>query len=190
MVLAVGRLVEKKGFDVLLKAMAGVQEELRAPIAVVGDGPLRQELADSASRLGLRVNFLGAQPHERVRMLMADATVVVVPSRTAASGDAEGLPNVVVEAMASACPVIATRHAGIPEVVSDGTTGLLVPENDVGSLGRALTALLSDDVLQLSMGLSARATVEGRFALASQMEKLESLYDRVVVHLRSDKTKF
>lgn len=179
-VLAVGRLVEKKGFDVLINAMAGVSAEARVPIVIVGTGPEGTKLAELAEVRRVNVEFLGAQAHREVRRLMNEATVVVVPSRTAGSGDSEGLPNVLLEAMATGCPVVATRHAGIPEVVVDGETGLLVDENNFPALGRALDVLLTNPDARTRLSAAATRLVEERFALSRQMDKLERLYDRVI----------
>ncbi|HVQ09969.1 MAG TPA: glycosyltransferase, partial [Allosphingosinicella sp.] len=128
LVLHVGRLVEKKGTAVLIEATAGIEG---ARLIVIGDGPLRGALERQA---GPSVRFLGALPSDEVASWMRRASALAAPSLTAADGDAEGLPNVVVEAAASGLPVVATRHSGIPEAIIDGETGLLVPEGDSAAL--------------------------------------------------------
>lgn len=168
LVLHVGRLVEKKGTAVLIEAMAGLPE---ARLAVIGDGPLRGALERQA---GPAVQFLGARPPEEVAQWMRRAAVLAAPSLTAADGDAEGLPNVVVEAAASGLPVVATRHSGIPEAVENGKTGFLVAEGDAGALAGGLAAALGAGP---AMGAAARRLAEERFDRVRLSERLERIYD-------------
>jgi colanic acid/amylovoran biosynthesis glycosyltransferase len=169
LVLHVGRLVEKKGTRVLIDALAGLPD---ARLVVIGDGPLRAGLE---RRAGPQVQFLGALPSDEVAQWMRRASVLAAPSLTAADGDSEGLPNVVVEAAASALPVVATDHSGIPEAVEDGSTGFLVPEGDAGALAGALATALGAGP---AMGRAARALAEARFDRVRLSERLERLYDR------------
>ncbi len=163
--LAVGRLVEKKGFAVLLDALA----RLRAPahLRIVGDGPLRAELERSiaARALGDRVTLTGPVTHHALPGTYAAAHVVVVPSVKDAAGDRDGLPNVVLEAMASGRPVVASDIAAIPSAVRDGHTGVLVPPSDPAALARALDRLSLNPPLRARMGDVARALVEREFEL-------------------------
>ncbi len=176
LVLHVGRLVEKKGTKVLIEAMAGIAG---AKLAIIGDGPLRAALERQARELGDRVRFLGALRSDDVAHWMRRASVLAAPSVTAADGDAEGLPNVVVEAAASGLPVVGTRHSGIPEAVDDGGTGFLVPEGDVGALAARLADLLGSDARRSAMGLAARRLAEGKFSRQVLTARLESIYDEV-----------
>jgi glycosyltransferase involved in cell wall biosynthesis len=175
-VLHVGRLVEKKGTATLLRAFA---ELGRGTLVVIGDGPLRASLERLAGELGLgaRVRFLGAQPPDAVAEWMRRAALLAAPSLTARDGDAEGLPNVVVEAAASGLAVVASDHEGIPEAVKDGTTGLLVPEGDVEALAARMGALLGSAETRRAMGAAGRALAEDKFDMAAQMHTLEALYD-------------
>jgi glycosyltransferase involved in cell wall biosynthesis len=150
-VLAVGRLERKKGFDVLLRAAALARRELEAKgvelaVAILGDGPERRRLASLASSLGLEGALVmpGRVPNERVRDEMARCRVVAAPSVRGPRGDLDGLPNVVLEAMASARAVAGSRLSGIPEAVADGVTGLLTRPGDPGELARALVSLALD----------------------------------------------
>lgn len=176
-ILYVGRLVEKKGLRTLLRAFAIVrQARPSAELVIVGEGPLRSELERMA---GESVRFLGSQPQAVVADRMRRATVLAAPSVTARDGDAEGLPNVIVEAAASALPAVGTRHEGIPEAIVEGETGFLVPEGDAGALADRLGTLIGDRDLRDRMGAAARALAQTRFDFARQMRRLEEIYDAV-----------
>lgn len=182
LILHVGRLVEKKGTADLLAAMARIVPHAPAArLVIVGDGPLRPVLERQLRQSGLtgRIDLIGAQSAEQVAIWLARAAIVAVPSKTAQDGDSEGLPNVTLEAMAAGCPVVATRHMGLPEAVKDGQTGLLVREGAVGALGDALLSLLAYPRRAAAMGEAGRALVERDFCQARQMDRLESLYDHV-----------
>jgi glycosyltransferase involved in cell wall biosynthesis len=147
-----------------------------ARLVVIGDGPLRSALE---RRAGAAVQFLGALPTGEVAQWMRRAAVLAAPSLTAADGDAEGLPNVVVEAAASGLPVVATRHSGIPEAVEDGKTGFLVPEGDAAALGARLGELLGSEALRREMAAKARRLAEEKFDRARLTERLERIYDEL-----------
>lgn len=175
----VARLVEKKGTRYLLDAFGQVhQKHPDILLDVIGDGPLRAELEAQAVDLGISksVRFLGVQPHDKVRSTLQGASALVLPSVTAASGDAEGLGIVLLEASATGVPVIGTYHGGIPEAVEEGKTGLLVPERDVHALALALDTLVSDASLQQRMGLAAREFARTRFDIHRQSAELEGHY--------------
>jgi glycosyltransferase involved in cell wall biosynthesis len=176
LILHVGRLVEKKGTAALLDAVARTED---SRLVVVGDGPLRPSLERRARRLGVeaRVRFTGALPPNDVLGWMQRAWLLAAPSVTAGDGDSEGLPTVLCEAAAAGLPVVATRHSGIPEVVSEGETGLLSPERDVGLLARNLSLLLASPRMRESMAGAARRRALDRFDLARQAERLEGYYD-------------
>lgn len=173
LILHVGRLVEKKGTAVLIEAVAGIEG---ARLVVIGDGPLKGALE---RRAGPSVRFLGRLTADEVAQWMRRASVLAAPSLTAADGDAEGLPNVVVEAAASGLPVVATLHSGIPEAVEDGKTGLLVPEGDCAALADRLAALLGSGDMRRAMGAAARSLAERRFDRAALTGRLERIYDEV-----------
>jgi colanic acid/amylovoran biosynthesis glycosyltransferase len=175
-VLHVGRLVEKKGTALLIRALAELPS---GKLAIIGDGPLRAGLERLTGELGLgaRVRFLGAQPPETVAAWMRRSALLAAPSLTARDGDAEGLPNVVVEAAASGLPVVGSDHEGIPEAVADGLSGFIVAEGEAGPLATRIAALLGDPALRRRMGAAGRALAEERFDLARQMRRLEQHYD-------------
>jgi len=176
-VLFVGRLVEKKGLETLLRAFATVRRlRPETSLVIVGDGPLRSKLEKLA---GESVRFLGRLDSNAVAEWMRQAAVLAAPSVTARDGDAEGLPNVVVEAAASALPVVGTDHGGIPEAVVDGETGFIVPEGDAERLAARLLTILDSDDLRGRMGAAARRLAEQSFDFARQMQRLEAIYDEV-----------
>lgn len=178
LVLFVGRLVEKKGCEYLLRAMRRVEEQMpEARLVVVGDGPLRESLQAEARGLR-RCEFVGAAAAEQVREWMRRAAVVAVPSVVAANGDTEGMCLVALEAQAMEVPVVAFRGPGI-EVV-DGETGLLVPERNAGALAEALVSLLRFESVAARMGAAGRARVERLFDLRRQTALLEDKYDEVL----------
>ena len=174
LILHVGRLVEKKGTKILIEALVRIAG---AKLVIIGDGPLRKTLERQAQELGNRVRFLGELPSDEVANWMRRASVLAAPSVTAPDGDAEGLPNVVVETAASGLPVVGTTHSGIPEAVEEGTTGFLVPEGDAGALAARLAELLGSESLRRDMGAAARRLAEHKFSRQRLTERLEAIYD-------------
>ena len=182
-ILAVGRLVPKKGFGVLLRAFARARaalarDGLEATLALVGDGPERPRLERAARELGLAesVRMTGALPTEDVRAEMDRANMLVVPSVPGARGDLDGLPNVVLEAMALARPVIGSHLSGIPEAVADGRTGLLVPPGDDETLARAMVRLARDRELASRLGTAGRELARERFSLGVSARALAAVF--------------
>ena len=179
-VLFVGRLTEKKGCDRLLHAMQQVQGALPAiHLVVIGDGEQLPALQALAETLQIRCSFLGPRPPVDVRHWMQRARVLCAPSITAANGDSEGLPTVIVEAHAMGLPVVAYRHAGIPEIVLDGITGLLSDEEDIGALAKGLLRYLTDQTFWNMSSEAALSQVQRHFDLADQTRKLEAIYEEV-----------
>jgi glycosyltransferase involved in cell wall biosynthesis len=178
----VARLVEKKGTRYLLEAAAILKARHRDfELHIVGDGPLRSELEHQAQSLGIdrHVRFHGFKPHAEVRRLLQGASALILPSVTAQNGDAEGLGIVLLEASATGVPVVATRHGGIPEAISEGHSGLLVPERDSDALAEAVDMLLTDSAKQMQMGESARRFVCEQFDIHKQSIQLETLYRQI-----------
>jgi glycosyltransferase involved in cell wall biosynthesis len=171
-VLSLGRLVPIKGTDVLIEAMSGSTE---AVLLVAGDGPERARLEPAARDRRVRARFLGAVETRRRAELLAAADAFALPSRVLPDGRHEGLPVALLEAMAAGLPVVATATGGIPEVVEDGVSGLLVPPDDPGALRGALERLASSPGLCRSLGDAARPIGEAR-----DWDALAPLYERLL----------
>jgi colanic acid/amylovoran biosynthesis glycosyltransferase len=180
-VLFVGRHVAKKGLGDLLEAMATVRRAVPdARLLLVGDGPDRRIHEARARELGVEAEFLGWRTPEEVGRFMAAARVLCVPSRRAENGDAEGLPTVILEALACGLPVVGTRHSGIPEAIGPGRGGLLADERDVQGLARHLTAVLGDDDLWRRLSAAGRDNARHNFDPRRQTAELEGFYDEVL----------
>jgi len=176
-VLFVGRLTEKKGLQYLIQAMERVQgTDPDVRLVVVGDGERRNALESDAARRLTNVDFLGFQPQDVVRDWMNRAMLLAVPSVTADSGNAEGLPMVVLEGQAMGLPVVGSEHAGIPEAVKHGETGFLVPEGDWEGLADYILRLSTDRSLCRTFGRNGRERVVRHFNLRTQAFALEELY--------------
>jgi glycosyltransferase involved in cell wall biosynthesis len=164
--LAVGRLDAIKGFEYLIDACAVLRQRGVAFVCeIVGEGPLRSAFERHIRDLGLgdRVLLRGALPQSEVRAAMRRAAVFAMPSVRTARGDQDGIPVVLMEAMAVGAPVVATAVSGIPELVHDGRTGLVVPERDARSLAAAVERLLCDAALARRLAHGARAMIEAEF---------------------------
>lgn len=178
-ILFLGRLVEKKGCIYLLEAFERVRSHLpEAELVIAGDGPERAKLAQHAASIGA-VRFVGAFTREQANTLLAEARVFCLPSITAESGDAEGLPLVILEAQASGVPVVTSARGGATEGILDGVTGYAFSECDVGLLAEQLTRLLTDDVLATQFSTAGPAFIAEKHDLYRQTEELEALYDAV-----------
>ncbi len=175
----IARLTEQKAHPVLFEAMAQNPALAQAHLVIVGDGELRGELQSRAAAEGLsaRAHFLGAR--RDLGDLLSAIDIFAMPSLW------EGLPLSMVLAMGAGLPVVATRIAGIPEVVQDGATGLLVAPNDSAALGMALARLVTDPALRASLGAAARAFVLPRFGVDGYVRSVTNLYDRLLSDHRS-----
>jgi colanic acid/amylovoran biosynthesis glycosyltransferase len=175
LILSVGQLKEKKGFGHLLEACRILAERgIAFECQIVGDGPLRDVLAARILRLdlGSRVSLLGALPHETVLDRYREATVFALPCVTGPDGDRDGIPNVILEAMAMGLPVVSTAHSGIPEAVEHGASGLLVPPGDEEALAQALARLIDDPALRERLGRRGRERVRELFDVDANARRL------------------
>ncbi|MBA3583171.1 MAG: glycosyltransferase family 4 protein [Gemmatimonadetes bacterium] len=179
--LCIGRLSPEKGFDLAVEAFSGVADRYpSARMVLAGDGPDRMALEQRTERLGLaeRVMFRGMIPPGRVAEILNEATVVVVPSRR------EGLGLSAVEAALMARPVVAAEIGGLPEVVLDGRTGLLVRPEDPTSIARAVISLLDDPRRATELGDAARRRALHRFTLARCVDDYDGIYHRLAAASR------
>lgn len=180
-VLFVGRLVEKKGCQYLIQAMNQVQTvRPDVELVIIGDGPQRSPLEELAKRSLHRYRFLGAQPSAVVQQWMNRASVLCAPSITTASGESEGLPIVILEAMAMRLPVVGSIHAGIPEAVIHRETGLLTKEKDWQAIAQGISTLLQNSQLRDQVTTAARQRVEHLFNLKTNTALLERCYDSFI----------
>ena len=177
-VLCVARLVEKKGVDLLIEAIARLHRAGRpVTLELIGDGPLRERLTEQATALGVAhaVHFRGAQPSTVVEEAYRRAAMVVLPCRVAADGDRDGLPTVLVEALARGLPVVTTDVVGIGELVRDGESGLLVPPEDPDAIADAIARLSDDREFARSLGTEGRSLVATEYDPTLSARALEQL---------------
>lgn len=172
--LGVARLVEKKGIEVLLQALAALPSDLHWRYEHIGGGPLRERLTGLAERLGLgdRVGWHGSLPQDRVIEAYRAADLFVLASRIAPDGDRDGLPNVLLEAGAQQLAVVASRVSAVPELIEDGVNGRLVAPDDPAALAEATAALIRDPGARLRLGEAGRHRVVGRFAMDVGIDRL------------------
>lgn len=181
-IVTVGRLVEKKGHADALRAIADVARDIPVRYDVVGGGPLAEGLDALVRTLGLGevVTLHGERDSAFVRGMLDQAHLFVLASTQARDGDQEGAPVALMEAQASGLPVVSTTHAGIPEVVRDGQSGILVPENDPLSLAGAIRQLVRDHETWPAIGAAGRIHVEQTFDVAPCTEELLDVYARAM----------
>ena len=176
---AVGRMVEKKGFIYLVRAFAQVlNEHPAARLMIAGYGGDQAALENEAHSLGIRAQiiFPGAIGHNVINAALNAADVFVLPSVRDQSGNVDGLPNTLLEAMGAGRPIVASRIAGVPAVVASGEHGLLVPPADPLALASAINRLLADRALAAQLGANARARVERELTWDKYAEQLETIY--------------
>ena len=185
--LGAGRLVEQKGFEILVEAMARTQ----TPIAVtlVGSGPLEESLRRRAQRLGVgdRLEIISTSPHADVLERMRTSDLFAAPSVIASDGDRDGIPNVVLEAMGVGLPVVASTVSGIPEVVVDGRSGLSVEPGSAQSLAEAIDRMASDEYLRRELADEARNRVHAMFDIERNVEELVQIFQGR--HTDADRTR-
>lgn len=172
-----GRLVEKKGVDDLIRAVAELCDKpYKVELSIAGDGPLRAELEQLARRLGIcdRVRFEGSLGHDEVAAWMRGLDVFVLACKRDSNGDMDGIPVVLMEAMSQSVPVVSTRLSGIPELVLHGKTGMLADPSDAKDLAEQLDHLLSDPELRKRVARAAAGHVQQEFGQQVNLERLLS----------------
>lgn len=175
LILSVAQLTERKGLRHLVDACRLLVDRGRSfRCEIVGDGPLRAMLQQQVEALGIgeQVRLSGPLPYPEVVERYRHATAFVLPCIVAPDGDRDGIPNVILEAMAAAVPVVSTPVSGIPEVLRDGETGLVVPEGDARAVADAIERLIDDPPLGTQLGAAARAFVRSEFDLDRNIARL------------------
>jgi colanic acid/amylovoran biosynthesis glycosyltransferase len=162
----------------------------KSTFLIAGDGPLRRELEELSQKLDLQkaVIFLGFLSQTELRVLYEKAHIFMHPSELPPDSNQEGVPNSMLEAMASGLPVVATRHGGIPEAVTDGVSGSLVPERDVEGLTASLLRIVENPDRWIAMGAAASDAVAVKFAQPHQIESLESAYSEAIEQWRKGRS--
>jgi len=179
LILSASRLVEKKGFPDLLRACQRLKQAgHRFHCAIYGDGPLQKELDDLIHQLDLHqeVRLAGACTQQELRQALTQADIFALTPFVTEDGDRDGVPTVLVEAMACSVPVVSTTVAGVPELVTHAQNGLLAAPHDVTTITAALAALLSDEAKRRQLGAAARQTVAAHFDLHAGAQQLAHLY--------------
>ena len=153
-----------------------LEADTKFEIVIIGSGPLESDLKDAAARAGIPCRFEGFMHVREVRDWLEKASVVAVPSVTAANGDSEGLPTILLEAQAMAVPIVATRHSGIPEGVIDGKTAELIEDRDSSALADKLQSFLECPSKARAFGEAGRRFVSENFNIRAQACGLEDIY--------------
>jgi glycosyltransferase involved in cell wall biosynthesis len=183
LIVTVSRLVYKKGLTYLLEAFPRIlAAHPNAVLVIAGYGDLRKELERRATELGVAgsVRFPGQLDRDRAARYVSAADVYVVPSIRDQGGNIDGLPNALLEGMGAARPIVASRVAGIPDVIRDGEHGLLVPERDPAALAAAIGRLLEDCALARQLGAAARRRVLEELTWDKNAERFERTYEKAL----------
>lgn len=177
------RFIEKKGLEVTLEAFATLHRKYpQAELILAGEGPLEARLREKAASLGIAkaVHFPGFCQQADLARLFQEADIFIHPSQTPPNGDQEGVPNAMLEAMATGLPVVATLHGGIPEAVTSEEDGLLVPERDAVALGNALLRVAEDTALYERLSRRAAESVREKFEQSRSIARLEGFYRELI----------
>ena len=179
-ILAVGRLVEKKGFHILIEALRILAAEGRRPrCRIVGAGEEEADLRAQIAAGGLQdVTLSGPMPQEAIKAAMRGAAALACPCVVGEDGNRDGMPTVLLEAMALGLPCIGSDVTGIPELIRDGETGLIAPEGDAPALARAIARLLDQPALRQQLSGAARAVIERDYDIRRNVPHLGALFDR------------
>jgi len=177
------RLIEKKGLSGTLQAFARfLRQYPNSTLTIAGEGPLLGELQHLARELEVdqRVSFTGFVSQGQLRDIFYASHIFLHPSETGPDGNQEGIPNSMLEAMASGLPVFATQHGGIPEAIENGVSGVLVPERDPKALARALFEAAQNRHFLAGIGRAGAGAVAEKFDQSTQVERLEDIYLRTI----------
>ncbi|MES1021816.1 glycosyltransferase [Gloeocapsa sp. BRSZ] len=195
-IITVGRLVEKKGIEYSIEAIAQLSQiHKNIHYYIIGDGELKEELQHLIQYLGIShvVTLLGQRNQQEIIEFLNNSHIFVAPSVTAQDGNQEGIPNTLKEAMAMGLPVVATKHSGISELVEDGVSGFLVPERDADAIAQKLSYLIKHPETWADIGLAARKSVEAQYEIQKLNNELVDIYqnllaDKSVTYLPSGRS--
>ena len=184
--LFVGRLVERKGVHILIRALARVRERVEATLTVIGDGPQAARLEAEARRVGVDpfVHFAGRVDEDALREAYRTSDLFILPAVVDGKGDTEGLGVVLLEALEFRLPLVASDVGGIPDIVRHGDTGLLVPPGDAGALADAIAGVIRDPAAARERVERGRAHIREHFGLASVVDRLVCCYEGAVATRR------
>lgn len=185
-IVSVGRAVAKKGYRDLIQALAALPSDLHWRFAHIGGGELLSSLKQQAQQAGIadKVAFLGSKAQPDIIALLREADLFVLPSKQAASGDQDGLPNVIMEAASQGLAIVATNFAGIPEFVRDGVEGELVPPGDWEALSNALNLLAREPERRKALGDAAYRRLRQDFSMEGGIDRLEERFRALVGNLK------
>jgi colanic acid/amylovoran biosynthesis glycosyltransferase len=179
----VARLIDKKGVEYAIRAVAAYAEQGgEVEYTIIGDGPLAPALSRMVRELGMEshIRLTGAMERPGVFATLNRSHVLLAPSVTSADGNQEGIPVAIMEGMATGIPVISTYHTGIPELVEDGVTGMLVPERDPAAIVASLTRLADDPEMYVRVAAAGRERVEQEFDIHRLNDRLVDVYRAVL----------
>jgi len=185
LILSIGRFVEKKGYQYLIAACKIlVERQRRFQCAIYGGGPLKRDVRQQITRLGLEeyVHLYDERTQEDLPDIYRAAAIFVLPCCIASDGDRDGIPNVLLEAMATGLPVVSTTVGGIPELVEHTLSGWLVPEKDAATLADVLERLLDDAGLRTLLGAEARRRIVAHFDAEQNVDCLVACFARYAFH--------
>jgi len=187
--ISLGRMVEKKGQIYLLEAFKRVLDSgVNAELTIIGQGPLRNKLVGAIDKFGIsaKVNLIDKLLNSEVMQVLMSHNIYVQPSVVSRNGDQEGIPTAIMEAFACELPIIATKHAGIPEIVENNVSGILVPERDSEKLAEAMIKLAKDTELCKQFGVNGKKIVNEKYNVNKQNKKLCELYEREIDRFNSN----
>lgn len=182
-ILTVARLVEKKGVEYGIRAVAKLSRKYKnVKYDIIGNGPLQDRCGRliQESNMGEKIHLLGWKDQQQVHDTIVNSHIFLCPSVTSNNGDQEGIPVSLMEAMAVGLPIISTRHSGIPELVQDGISGFLVPERDVDALAEKLNYLIEHPEIWPEMGRAGRAYVEANYDINKLNDRLVEIYQELL----------
>lgn len=182
-ILTIGRLTEKKGHKYAIKAIAKlIHKHKNLTYQIAGDGPLKEELKGLVKKLGIgnHIKFFGSVDDDTILRLYRESHIFILPSITACNGDCEGIPVVLMEAQATGLPTVSTFHSGIPEIIINGKSGFLVPEQDVNALVNKIDILIENPEIWSKMSKCGRKFIEKEYDIKILNQKLVQICQKLI----------